>query len=236
MSIDQRTREGLHRNADVLDPDIDDALDGSRRRGKRMLWVHRASWAVAAAATLTAVVIGLMAFPLDRPNDVAQQPASPQIWQTEVRSRDEVIAQVIDQEPTPCAASFVGDAATLRYTLVIEGDRWTLYRSNDGKPSVGVENGFWDAPESGQLRLFEPNAPASYLFDRAPGTSDLDLEVRRLSLGGDPDACLVKAGASVEFGAPFARVDASAITLPPGSDDSFGIGTTSVEGTWGSAR
>jgi len=246
MSIDRRIREGLHRNADPLDPPVADALGVSRSRGVRKLWLRRtatASLTVAALSVTTAIVVsGLL-----RPPDPLVGSSDPfvGVWQTADQPSSEALDRAIAHGADPaCASDFVGDAGTLRYTLVVEGDRWVMYRSDDGGTPQGVENGFWDSPQAGELRLIAPNAPATYLFDRSIDGATLQLTVRDLALGGDPDSCFVRAGSQIEFGAPFTRVADSALTAPDPSlrrmfdsalsspSQAFGLGTSSIDGTW----
>ena len=234
MPFDQRMRDGLHRNADVLDPDVDRALDASRARGNRLVWTRRAAGGGATAAALIVLAVLLTTLPDQTSDRVADRPdALAGVWQTEVQSRDEIIARVIGQGGDPdCVSDFIGGAERLRFTLAVDGDRWVLYRSkDDGRPRP-AENGFWDTPAPGRLRFFVPTVGASYLFDRSAGTSGLDLELRNLALGGDPEACFVRAGVLAEFAAPFARVADPVVEVPTLPDDAFGIGTTPIEGPW----
>ena len=59
MSVDRRLRGGLHRNADVLDPQVDRLLDDVIRKTRRRVLVRRvAVSAAAAAAVVFAVAVG----------------------------------------------------------------------------------------------------------------------------------------------------------------------------------
>ncbi len=236
MSIDRRMRDGLRRNADVLDPEVEEALRASRKRGARIRWGRRVT-ATGVAAVLVAAGVALSSVVQQSPVQVAGPPLFEGVWQTDTQSRSDLVARAIAQGADPtCASDFVGDtAATVRYTLAVNGDRWLLYRSDDGGELIGVEDGFWDVPRPGQIRLFAPNAPASYVFDSSIEPSSLRLDVRDLSLGGDPEACFVRAGSSIEFGAPFARVVDPTVALPSPTSEEFAAQTPSIQGTWTTA-
>lgn len=233
MSIDRRMRDGLHRNASVLDPAVEDALRASRKRGARMRWARRGT-AAGVAAVLLVGVLGLSSLVQQDPVPAVDGPAPfAGVWQTVVQSKADAIARAVDQGVDPtCASDFVGNVSTLQYTLAVDGEHWIIYRADDGGALVGQEEGFWNAPDPGQIRLFAPNAPATYLFDSSISSSTLQLQPRRLALGGDPEACFVQAGSWIQYGAPFERV-AEPPSFPP--SDRFPIPPASMQGTWSTA-
>ena len=87
MSFDQRIRDGLHHNADVLDPNVERALGASRKRGKRIVWVRRGAGAGAMVAALIVLAVALTTRPGPSSDRLADRPeALAGVWQTQVQN------------------------------------------------------------------------------------------------------------------------------------------------------
>ena len=183
MSIDRRMRDGLHRNASVLDPAVEEALRASRKRGARMRWARRGT-AAGVAAMLLVGILGLASLAAARARSSrrwtgCRSPVCGKRWcsRRPMRSPARSITVSI---PRAHRISLATSRRSNTRSPSMENS-WIIYRADDGGALVGQEEGFWDAPDPGQIRLFAPNAPATYLFDSSISSSTLQLQPRRLA-------------------------------------------------------
>jgi hypothetical protein len=143
MPVERRLRQGFHRNADALEPDVDRFLSTVVHRTRRRRLVHRAVASAAVAAMLTAaVVVGPRVVDAIR---TSQLPATPPI-----------------ETPAPSlAGTFIG---RLRHGLHgVTADRmvgqWTIVMNPDGTMSVQAPSAF-----VGDLAgyRFQPQGPSRF--------------------------------------------------------------------------
>jgi hypothetical protein len=155
MPVERRLREGLHRNADALDPDVDAFLATVVHRGGRRMFARRTVWAaMVAAAVASAVVLGPRVVDAIRTSKLGLPATTPSVTMT---------------PPQGLAGTFTG---RLRPGLeAVRVDRmagtWTIGMHPDGTITVqgpptfnGVLGGYRFQPRGSLFRtdLFEHDA------------------------------------------------------------------------------
>ena len=139
MSVDERLRIGLSRNALGFDPDVETLLESTlaRRRGRRVRWAGAAVGVLAAACAATALVVS--------------------VWWPGDRSLPNVPAEGTTSSVT-LEGRFAGEVAALPAAPSVAG-RWVLEFKPQGVLAVsappaypGVVSGVLYAVERGELR------------------------------------------------------------------------------------
>ncbi len=130
MPVERRLREGMQRNADVLDPDVDRLLGSVVVRTRRRVRVRRAAIGLAAtAATIAAIALGPQA--LDAVRDLRRdQPAqpSPPTVAPDAQALTGTFARRVSGSPSMAAKGMVG--------------RWSIDFRADGTMRVAAPDGF----------------------------------------------------------------------------------------------
>jgi hypothetical protein len=143
MPLERRLRQGFHRNADALEPDVDRFLSTVVRRTRRRLLVHRMVASAVVAATLAAAVV-----------------LGPQVVDA-IRSSKLPANAPSETAPQGLAGTFIG---RLRHGLdAVNADRmvgqWTIVMSRDGTMSVQAPSAFVGV--LGSYR-FQPQGASSF--------------------------------------------------------------------------
>ncbi len=139
MPVERRLREGLHRNADALDPEVDVFLTAVVDRSRRRLTAHRmALAAVVAAAVAVALVLGPRVVESIRTSKVGRPATTP----------------VVTTPPRALAGTFSG---RLRPGLdAVRADRmagtWSIRMHRDGTMTVHGPTSFIGALEGYRFR------------------------------------------------------------------------------------
>jgi hypothetical protein len=214
MPVDRRVREGLHRNADVVDPRTESALDRSLARGTRRRRTRRLG-GVAVAVLVLAVVVGAGVPSLlrraDRPAPAAGMgpadlAALQGTWTTGTLRAGDVAADLEAAGVAACGAELLGDAQELTWILTVEGSTFTVSFRPDAAAPVEDRAGFIESLGDGTIRLTEPDGPATAMFDAATDGRRLTLELADVRTAGDDTDCELRAEALAQLGHPLTRV------------------------------
>lgn len=144
MPVERRIREGAHRNAGVLDPDVDRALETVVRRARRRSAVRRSlTAAVTVPAIVTAIVFGPRLLDLldlggrSGPVRLGNNPSSS-------------LAPSVTPALAPLGGAFTrtiaGDRAVVRANGI--AGRWTIETDAAGRTRLVAPSSFAGAPAS----------------------------------------------------------------------------------------
>jgi hypothetical protein len=147
MPVERRLREGMQRNADVLDPDIDRLLGSVVARTRRRVRVRRAAIGLAATvATIAVIALGPQA--LDAVRDLRRdQPArpSPPTVVPDSQALTGTFARRVSGSPSMSANGMAG-----RWSIDLQADGTMGVVAPDG--FTGVLSGSLFQVEGGQFR------------------------------------------------------------------------------------
>jgi hypothetical protein len=207
MPVDRRIREGLHGDARAFEPATDGLLDAVTGRGRRRR-VRRRFGQAGAACLLALLALGggwmLLA---------GRTPATPAAgaawlqgsWAGPMRTADQLRAAVEAGGGDPrCADGFAPATGAVAYTLVVEGEHYSVLASTDGKAGVEDGRGVVEMTAGGNLRFVETDDLTSATFEVSVTDDRLTMRLVDIEPGEDT-ACEVTAEAIAQFEAGLVR-------------------------------
>lgn len=209
MPLEGRLRDGLQRQAGTVEAQPESAFERVVSRGRRKRLARRAGGGLAAVAALLLVILAVPRLLSPGSTVPAGNPTADRLqgtWTTGPLSRTAVLEAVTaGGGDAACASELVGASSTLRWDMVVQGDRWRILASIDDGTATEDRSGFLEVLDPSTLRLTEPDGPSTTTFGMTVDEERLELALTGVRADGEDAECEVRAEALAQLSYPLTR-------------------------------